>query len=276
MAVVRVTLVLLSCWVIASEASNPIVKVETGLLKGKYAINGSAEFLAIPFAAPPVGNLRWQSPQPALAWSGERDATDWGAPCMQPPQSYFKTPSEDCLFLNVFVPPGVNFRCRVPADMDDVLHSHTHSCISNPTPNRTVMMFIYGGSYIDGAASIPIYDGSFTEGLHHDVVLVTTNYRVGLLGFAGSELIRQHNSVDNTTGNFGLQDQRAAMKWIHRNVSHAGCQPSTGHRAQPPYEQLLMLQIAAFGGNASRLMVWGESAGAGSTSAHLVAPRRCV
>lgn len=212
------------CAALAAATAPPVVTLSSGAVQGKWAINGSSEFLAIPFATPPLASLRWQPPQPVKPWTGVRDGSQWPSPCIQTAEPYFSTPSEDCLYVNVFAPPSVDF--------------------SDPKPTRAVMVFIYGGSYISGASSIPVYDGSFTVGVH-DVVFVSLNYRLGFLGYGGSDDLR---ASDNSTGNFGLQDQRAAVQWVHDN-------------------------IAKFGGDSSRIFLFGESAGSGSTMVHLVAPR---
>jgi carboxylesterase type B len=205
--------------------SDPVVSVEQGRLLGLEDIKSGRtvhSFLGVPFAAPPVGSLRWEPPQPPSAWSSIRNAQHFGADCYQPPQSSEVKLSEDCLFLNVYAPPVQE--------------------------NKTfpMMMFFYGGSWEFGGSSIPIYDGDYDVLFTQDVILVTVNYRLGAFGFLASPQLKEQTQ-SHTTGNFGILDQQAAMRWIQTNG-------------------------AAFGGDPTRLTIFGESAGASSVSSHLVIP----
>lgn len=211
------------------EASNTTVDVTTpfGSLRGYITESGmSQHFLGIPFAQPPVGSLRWQPPTGPMNWTGVRNASWFGPAC---PQSFGAMTigteiSEDCLYLNVYRPN------KTP-----------------PPGGFPVMVFIYGGSWKEGSGSFFLYWADNDIKMVEDVVLVTINYRLSAFGFLASETLRAQDP-DGTTGNYGFQDQRAALKWVIK--------------AAP-----------SFGGNPTNIMLFGESAGAGSTSCHLVAPR---
>jgi para-nitrobenzyl esterase len=176
-------------------------------------------FKGIPFAAPPVGEWRWQAPAPVVPWQGVRKAESFGASCMQTivqerkPWTYefmaHNEISEDCLFLNVW------------------------TGASSPRDHRPVFFYIYGGGFNEGSTDVPVYDG---EGLaKKGVVVVTANYRVGVLGFlAHPELSKESGA--GVSGNYGLLDQIAALKWVHDN-------------------------IAAFGGDPNQVTIAGQSAG---------------
>lgn len=169
-------------------------------------------YRGIPYAQPPVGDLRWAAPLPLAAWTGIRQATAFGAVC--PQEGASATESEDCLFLNVWTP-------RSAVDRDRRL---------------PVMVFIHGGAFLFGAGSLPVYDGAYLAAAG-DVVVVTLNYRLGALGFlATSEL--------GLTGNYGIKDQRLALRWVAEN-------------------------IRAFGGDPAKVTLFGESAGAMSVGLHL-------
>src|SRR5215831_1164808 len=168
------------------------VKIASGELEGDKTADGKIRvYKGIPFAAPPVGGLRWKAPQPVANWTGVRQATAFGARCMQGrpyPDMVFRDegPSEDCLYLNVWTPAS-NARAKLP-----------------------VMVWIYGGGFGAGAASEPRQDG---EVLARDgVVVVSMNYRLGAFGFfSNPELTKE--SDRNASGNYGLMDQTAALQW---------------------------------------------------------------
>ncbi|MGA2205767.1 MAG: carboxylesterase/lipase family protein [Terracidiphilus sp.] len=181
------------------------VKTEQGKAHGKLINDGKVRaFLGIPYAAPPVGELRWKAPQPPARWKGMRDATLYGARCAQNTTSedmIFQDsgPSEDCLYLNVFTPAGAKSNSKLP-----------------------VMFWIHGGGYTDGSASEPRHDGDFlpTKG----VVLVTINYRLGVFGFLVTEdLVKEGNG---TAGNYGLLDMAAALEWVKANIARFGGDPA--------------------------------------------------
>ena len=188
----------------AFGASLPLqVKIDTGAIEGKA--NGPVRaFLGIPYAAPPVGELRWKSPAPPAKWSGVRAATEFGAACMQGrPYSdmVFRDPgiSEDCLSLNVWTPA------------------------KNPKANLPVMVWIHGGGFMAGASSEPRQDGGMLA--THGVVVVSMNYRLGIFGFLVlPELTAE--SDKKAAGNYGLLDQVAALEWVHRNIAAFGGDPA--------------------------------------------------
>lgn len=201
----------------AAAAHAPVVTVEQGSLRG-IEQHGVDRFLGVPYAAPPVGRLRWRPPRPALHWSGTRSATAPGAGCPQPGSDGTVVGSEDCLHLNVYAPTR-------PA--------------SSPRP---VMVWIHGGSFTSGAGSI--YDGSALAARGY--VVVTINYRLGALGFLGLPSLAAESS-EHVSGQYGLMDQQAALRWVHRNA-------------------------AAFGGDARNVTLFGESAGGASVCANLTSP----
>jgi para-nitrobenzyl esterase len=185
--------------------STPKAKIETGKLEGKTDGTVNA-FLGIPYAAPPVGNLRWKPPAPAQKWRGARKATEFGSRCMQGAvfaDMIFRDPgiNEDCLYLNVWVPVDrMTSRSKLP-----------------------VMVWIYGGGFMAGATSEPRQDG--TNLAKQGVVVVSMNYRLGIFGFfAHPELATE--SGRNSAGNYGLLDQLAALQWVKRNIAAFGGDPA--------------------------------------------------
>lgn len=186
------------------------VQVQGGAVKGVSGRDPAiTAFKGIPFAAPPVGNMRWREPQRVIPWKGVRNAGEFGSSCIQtiheelkPWTDEFMTHndiSEDCLYLNVWTPAKVS------------------------SERRPVYVFIYGGAFNSGSAAVPLYDG---EGLaKKGIVVVTFNYRVGVFGFlALPELTRQ--SQHHASGNYGLLDQVAALRWVQANISHFGGDPA--------------------------------------------------
>lgn len=223
---------------LGKAAAAPAPEVQTtqgraaGTLQTRETAGGTlaiAEFLGLPYAAPPVHKLRWRPPQPAAEWSGVRAATAYGASCVQPagfdPPIPAATQSEDCLFLNVFA--------RWPPPP--------------PTLASPVLVWVHGGGWSGGSSAEARLNGSeLVAGSATPTVVVTVNYRLNVFGFLGSDALRSRDP-NNATGNTGLQDQRAALGWVRAN-------------------------IAAFGGDPNNVFLVGESAGAGSVSAHLVMP----
>jgi len=216
-------LVLLAASAARAQAP-PVVPTESGQVRGAR-VGGVEAFLGIPFAAPPVGELRWQPPQPPEAWAGELDATSWPPPC---PQKDDETVVgvEDCLYLNVWAPEGA-----VPGSLP-------------------VMFFIHGGGNAQGSTSIVqggthLYEGDLLVS-RGNVVVVTTQYRLGALGFLVHPAL-DAESPRGVSGNFGLLDQQAALAWVQRNIE-------------------------GFGGDPSRVLLFGESGGATDTFMHLVSP----
>jgi para-nitrobenzyl esterase len=213
------------CAVTSHAATAPVITIDSGKLKG-VRDSGVEYFKGIPFAQPPVGELRWRPPQPQAAWQGVRDATVMQHDCMQMPAPSeaapggTTTPSEDCLYLNVWTPAG------------------------NRGAHLPVMVWIYGGGFLNGGASPAVYDGSaFAK---RGVVIVTFNYRLGRFGFFAHPALTAEQD-GGPLGNYGYMDQIAALKWVKRN-------------------------IAAFGGDPARVTIFGESAGGSSVLALMTSP----
>jgi len=190
-----------------SQSSAPIVKIDSGELQGGVA-DGVVSFKGIPFAAPPVGALRWRPPQPVARWTGVRQATEFGADCMQgrfgPPPTASpgapapRMPSEDCLHLNVWRPEDPAAR------------------------NLPVMVWIYGGGFTGGSSASPSTSGAGFA--RQGVVLVAMNYRVGRFGFFAFPALRDEHPGE-TKGNYAYMDQIAALQWVKRNIAAFGGSP---------------------------------------------------
>jgi para-nitrobenzyl esterase len=194
---------ILACCLPAGAATPPIVAAPAGRLQGVAAGQVHA-FKGIPYAAPPVGALRWKPPLPAPKWKGVRAATEFGAACIQPkgkPDSiYFwslPATSEDCLFLNVWAPAEAR---KAP-----------------------VFFWIHGGALSGGSSSEPLYDGTRMAEL--GIVVVSINYRMGPLGFLVHPALSAE-SRRNISGNYGLLDQIAALEWVKRNIAAFGGDPA--------------------------------------------------
>jgi para-nitrobenzyl esterase len=186
-------------------ADSLTVKTAQGKVQGKTINDGKVKaFLGLPYAAPPVGDLRWKAPQPPAKWKDERDATKFGAHCAQGrvfEDMVFQDagPSEDCLFLNVYAPADSTDKSKLP-----------------------VMFWIHGGGYAGGASSEPRHNGDFLP--LKGVVLVTMNYRLGVFGFlATTDLAKEANG---TAGNYGLMDMVAALQWVKKNIEKFGGNPA--------------------------------------------------
>ena len=209
---------------IAAARSALHVRTANGIVHGKSA-GGVRTFFAIPYAAPPVGNLRWRPPTPAASWLGVRDGTKPGSVCPQNVPVIGAAGSEDCLVLNVFTPD--------PAP-------------ATPAP---VMVWIHGGAFTIGDAR-QIIGGTDGDVItkHAGTVVVTLNYRLGQLGFLAHRALAAEDSTHPTSGNYGFEDQIAALRWVRDNV-------------------------AAFGGDPSNVTIFGETAGGWSVCTHLASPR---
>jgi para-nitrobenzyl esterase len=218
------TATLAACATAASPASPgqgssqaPVARTADGSVRGKTA-GATAEYLGIPYAAPPVAALRWQPPRPAAAWSGVREATSFAPFCAQPASSPGAgSTSEDCLYLNVFAPAGASDR------------------------NLPVMVYIHGGSLLAGESN----DYNPAALVRDGVIVVTINYRLGALGFLADTALA--STPGGPSGDYGLMDQQAALRWVQRN-------------------------IGGFGGDPRNVTLFGESAGGLSVLAQLASP----
>jgi para-nitrobenzyl esterase len=199
------------------SGNGPIAHTADGWVQGKIA-GAMAEYLGIPYADPPVGALRWQPPQPAASWRGIREATSFAPHCPQPSSPFgVASTSEDCLYLNVFAPAGARGR------------------------SLPVMVWIHGGSLLVGESD----DYNPAPLVRNGVIVVTINYRIGALGFLADAALA--GATGGPSGDYGLMDQQAALRWVQRN-------------------------IRSFGGDPRNVTLFGESAGGGSTLAQLVSP----
>jgi para-nitrobenzyl esterase len=187
----------------AAGAGQPRVKTANGALEGRFEEGDVRVFKGIPYAAPPVGALRWQSPKPRRAWKGVRQATAFGPRCMQRAlfsDMVFRSDgvSEDCLYLNVWT-PAKNAGERLP-----------------------VLVYFYGGGLLAGDSSEPRYDGASMA--RQGIVALTVNYRLGVFGFmAHPELTAE--SPHKASGNYGFMDQAGALQWVRRNIKAFGGDP---------------------------------------------------
>jgi para-nitrobenzyl esterase len=201
---VKLILAVLAMFAMCATASAaaqvaPVVHSPAGIMRGE-AIGQVNVFRGIPYARPPVGELRWRPPVQAPRWRGTRDATQFGPVCFQPPSRegsiYFNTypaMSEDCLTLNIWAP------------------AHAH--------DAPVLVWIHGGSLVGGAGSDAAYDGARLA--QHGIIVVSINYRLGALGYMAHPALSAE-SRRNVSGNYGLLDQIAALQWVRRNISAFG------------------------------------------------------
>jgi para-nitrobenzyl esterase len=184
-------------------ASPDEIRLKSGTVKGEIVVadTGDAEFRVfrgIPYAAAPVGEQRWRVPQPVVRWPEVRDALEFGAACPQPLYGSEQALSEDCLFLNVWTPPG------------------------GSTKDAPVMVWIHGGGLNGGYSHRAFYDGS--EYARQGVVLVSINYRLGPLGFLAHPSLSAE-SDHGVSGNYGFLDQIAALRWVQENIASFGGDP---------------------------------------------------
>lgn len=208
------------------------VKVEEGYMSGGMNAAGDVHFFkGIPFAAPPVRALRWRAPEPAAHWDGVRACAQFGPSPMQDKPTPFAMWTEEYLIPST--PVG-----------EDCLYLNVWTAARTARERRPVLVYIYGGAFGSGGGNVPIYDGETIAG--KGVVFVTINYRVGIFGFLSlPELSRE--SGHQASGNYGLMDQIAALKWIKKN-------------------------IAAFGGDPDNVTIAGQSAGSGSVNCLVASP----
>jgi para-nitrobenzyl esterase len=209
---------------VSAHAAAPVVELDSGAVQGSRA-DGVEAFKGIPYARPPIGDLRWRAPQPLARWSGVRPALEYGPDCLQQPFPGDAAPntaplSENCLFANVWRP-------------------------ATPGGKLPVMVWIYGGGFVNGGSSPAVYAGDAFA--RQGVVFVSFNYRVGRFGFFAHPALSHEDADGGLLGNYGLMDQLAALKWVRAN-------------------------IGAFGGDAGNVTVFGESAGGFSVATLLTSP----
>lgn len=207
-----------------AASAGPVATIDSGKVEGMVDA-GVASWKGIPFAAPPVGSLRWRAPQAVQPWSGVRQATSYAADCMQLPfpsdaAPLGTKPDEDCLYLNVWKPAAG--QGKLP-----------------------VLVWIYGGGFVNGGSSPPTYSGA--ELAKQGVVVISFNYRIGRFGFFAHPQLTREAGDQAPLGNYGFMDQIAALQWIKRNA-------------------------AAFGGDPANVTITGESAGGMSVNALLTSP----
>ncbi len=199
----------LAAWLLACVAAvahaGPTVATVSGHVEGTEANGGVAVFKGLPYAAAPVGALRWRAPQSASAWSGTRDATRFGPACIQKRGPSLEgggevgPTSEDCLSVNVWTPRA------------------------EPGAALPVMVWIHGGAFVIGSGSLPFTDG--TALARRGVVVVSFNYRLGPLGFVVHPALEREGASPPPAANFGLQDQIAALRWVQRHIAPFGGDP---------------------------------------------------
>lgn len=220
---------------VSCSDKNPVLTIDGGQIQGvPTATKGVIAYKGVPFAAPPVGDLRWKEPQPVVAWEGVKIADKYGAAAWQTawdPNSFYgrewrasgSVPfDEDCLYLNVWTPAAGQKNKKLP-----------------------VAMWIHGGGYREGFGFEPEMDGG-EDWASRGVILVSVTYRLGIFGFFSHPLLSDE-SPNKVSGNYGVMDQAAALKWIHEN-------------------------IAQFGGDPNNITIFGQSAGAGSVQTLCASP----
>ncbi|TKB25256.1 carboxylesterase family protein [Desulfopila sp. IMCC35006] len=244
----------------------PVVKTRSGLVQGINE-DGATVFKGIPYAKPPRGELRWRAPQPLEHWSGTYNATEFGHDCMQAPlpgddAPLRSSPSEDCLFLNIWKPEG------------------------EPTTPLPVLVWIYGGGFVNGGSSPAMFSGH--EFAKKNIVAVSFNYRIGRFGFFAHPALTRENK-DGVLGNYGFMDQIAALKWVQENIRNFGGDPDqvtlmgesaggfsvhvllTSQLSQGLYKRAIIQSGGGRGGNGIRLLSAANSQGMASAESTGVA-----
>jgi para-nitrobenzyl esterase len=229
------TLIFVSLALVSCSDSNPVLKIEGGKVIGvQTPTEGIIAYKGIPFAAPPTGDLRWKEPQPVVPWEGVKVADKYGDAASQTtwePESFYgrewrasgSVPfTEDCLYLNIWTPAAGKTGKKLP-----------------------VAIWIHGGGYREGFAYEPEMDGG-EDWASRGVILVQVTYRLGSIGFFSHPLLSAE-SPHGVSGNYGLLDQVAALKWIHNNIEQ-------------------------FGGDPDNVTIFGQSAGAGSVQSLCASP----
>ena len=219
----------LLCAVSSMSQAQSVITTDRGQVSG-FQENGADAYLGIPFAQPPVDEMRWKAPEEPAAWQGVRDGSKFRANCYQgepklfgpfTPEFLIELPvSEDCLYLNVWTPS------------------------ERPAEQLPVIFWIHGGGFGSGSASIPIYNGSRLAS--QGAVVVSINYRLGVFGFMSHPALTAESSRE-TSGNYGMLDMVAALRWVKANVSK-------------------------FGGDPDRVTIVGQSAGAGAVNNLMMMP----
>lgn len=228
-------LIFISLALVSCNDSNPVLTIEGGQITGvQTQTKGIIAYKGLPFAAPPVGDLRWKEPQPVVPWEGVKKADTYGDAASQTtwdPESFYgrewrasgSVPfTEDCLYLNIWTPAAGKTGKKLP-----------------------VAMWIHGGGYREGFAYEPEMDGG-EDWASRGVILVQVTYRLGVLGFFSHPLLSAESS-NGVSGNYGLFDQVAALRWIHNNIEQ-------------------------FGGDPGNVTIFGQSAGAGSVQSLCASP----
>jgi carboxylesterase type B len=235
---------------------DPLVRTGNGLARGITA-DGTDKFLGLPYARPPVGNLRWQPPDPPTDWSGIRPATAYGNPC--PATASTNGPraeNEDCLYLNVFRPAGTRSDRKLP-----------------------VYFWIHGGGLTNGSGSQ--HDGSLLA-TRNNIVVVSINYRLGVLGYLVHPALR---GADGSAGNYGLYDQQAALRWVQRNIGAFGGDPGRvtiggfsvcANLVAPGSRGLFHRAIIQSGACISQPVAQAETTGVSIAAAHGCADAACL
>jgi para-nitrobenzyl esterase len=229
-----------------------VVSTDNGPVRG-VSLEGGRQFLGIPYAAPPVGNRRWKSPAPAPRWHGVLDAREFANHCPQPATPFgLASVSEDCLYLNVFTPDKHGGH---GSDHDEDTDEHgrkgcdhdrdrdEHDSKKDKSKDLPVMVWFHPGAFQFGESD----DFDPSDLVDRDVIVVTLNYRLGALGFLAHPALSAESNT-GSSGNYGLEDQQAALRWVQRNIEK-------------------------FGGDAKNVTIFGESAGAVSVHAHMVSPQ---
>jgi para-nitrobenzyl esterase len=224
----------LACALIATAATGAsaqgVVPTDKGPVRGVETPTVN-KYLGIPYAVPPVGELRWQPPQPLARWQTPRDATQFGNHCPQGPSPFgTESTTEDCLYLNVFTPNG------------KVAQEKNGKTKLKQAKRLPVMVWLHGGALVVGESD----DYDPTRLVEKGAVVVTLNYRLGFLGFFAHPALSAE-SPNQSSGNYGLMDQQAALRWVQRNIKK-------------------------FGGDRDNVTIFGESAGGLSVHAHLASP----
>lgn len=217
------TLFFSSAW---GAVNGPQVNIQSGAIEGRLGKYKTEAFFGIPYAAPPVGNLRWKAPRPPTSWQGVYSAKKLPPACPQMgnffahvPSSQFEKPvgNEDCLYLNIWKPTQIQNAGKLP-----------------------VVFWIHGGSNFKGTSSDPMYDGAYLAA-HSNVVFVSLNYRLGMLGAMASDIVNQGSELDKS-GNYVTLDLIQGLKWVRDNVESFGGDPDN---------------ITIMGQSAGCMNVWG-------------------